>query len=92
MDWVSFTLTSTPTPTPTGAPTPTPTPGNDGNPYGGTARAVPGTVQAEDFNNGGENVAYHDLDAANNGNTYRTSEGVDISEQSSNQFIRLVPK
>jgi hypothetical protein len=53
---------------------------------------VPGTVQAEDFNNGGENVAYHDLDAANNGNTYRTSEGVDISEQSSNQFNRLVPK
>jgi fibronectin type 3 domain-containing protein len=47
-------------------------------PYGGTPWAIPGTVQAENFDTGGEGVAYHDTDAANNGGQYRTSEGVDI--------------
>ena len=46
-------------------------------PYGGTARALPGTVQTEDFDNGGEGVAYHDTETANYGGQYR-STGVDI--------------
>jgi hypothetical protein len=46
-------------------------------PYRGAARAIPGIVQAEDFDDGGEAVAYHDSDAANNGGCYRTS-AVDI--------------
>jgi glucose/arabinose dehydrogenase/PKD repeat protein/type 1 glutamine amidotransferase len=46
-------------------------------PFGGTPRAIPGTIQAEDFDNGGEGVAYHDNDPANNGTQYRAS-GVDI--------------
>lgn len=46
-------------------------------PYGGTPRAIPGTIQIEDFDTGGEGVAYRDLDTANNGGAYRT-EGVDI--------------
>jgi beta-glucanase (GH16 family) len=50
----------------------------DGSPYGGTARAVPGTIQAEDFNTGGQNVAVFDNDSGNNGNSYRTTEPVDI--------------
>ncbi len=50
----------------------------DGGAYGGTPAAIPGTVQAENFNTGGEGVAYHDSDTANNGTQYRTSEGVDI--------------
>ncbi len=37
----------------------------------------PLTIQAEDFDNGGEGVAYHDLDAINSGGKYR-SGGVDI--------------
>jgi hypothetical protein len=48
------------------------------SPYGGTARAIPGRIQAEDFDVGGEGVAYHDLDATNNGGQYRPAEGVDI--------------
>ncbi|MBA2479267.1 MAG: carbohydrate-binding protein [Planctomycetes bacterium] len=48
-------------------------------PYGGTARAVPGTIQAEDFDTGGQGIAYQDADASNNGGDYRTSESVDIS-------------
>ncbi len=56
-------------------PPPPPTPGQ--TPYGGTAAAVPGTVEAEDFDEGGEGVAYHDSDATNSGGQYR-STGVDI--------------
>jgi cytochrome c len=46
-------------------------------PFGGGVRALPGTVQSEDFDDGGEGVAYHDSDASNNGGQYR-STGVDI--------------
>lgn len=45
--------------------------------YGGSAAAIPGTVEFENFDNGGEGTAYHDNDAGNNGGQYR-SEGVDI--------------
>ena len=47
-------------------------------PYGGTAWAIPGAIEAENFDTGGEGLAYHDADAANSGGQYRTSEGVDI--------------
>ena len=47
-------------------------------PYGGTPAAVPGTFQAENFDLGGEGVAYHDAAAGNAGGLYRTSEDVDI--------------
>ncbi len=47
-------------------------------PYGGTLHPVPGKVEAEDFDLGGEGVAYHDNSVANQGNQYRTTEGVDI--------------
>ena len=39
---------------------------------------MPGRVQAEDYDTGGEGVAYHDTDAANLGGAYRPSEGVDL--------------
>ncbi|MEN6342924.1 MAG: carbohydrate-binding protein [Methanospirillum sp.] len=64
--------TPTPTPTPTATATPTPTPG----PY--RTLVVPGTIEAEDYDNGGENVSYHDFEPANLGGAYRTTEGVDI--------------
>ncbi|HEY1012265.1 MAG TPA: carbohydrate-binding protein, partial [Herpetosiphonaceae bacterium] len=46
-------------------------------PYGGTRWAVPGTIQAENYDNGGEGLGYHDTTAGNTSNTYRF-EGVDI--------------
>jgi hypothetical protein len=49
------------------------------SPYGGTAWAIPGTVQSENFDNGGEGVAYHDTDSSNIGGGYRLDTGVDIS-------------
>lgn len=47
-------------------------------PYGGTPHPVPGTVQAEDYDLGGEGVAYHDNSNGNAGNQYRTTENVDL--------------
>ena len=39
---------------------------------------IPGTIETEDFDNGGEGVAYYDTDLTNNGGQYRPNEGVDI--------------
>ena len=50
-------------------------------PYSGTPAALPGIVQAENFDNGGEGSAYHDLNAANDGEQYR-STGVDVESTS----------
>jgi endonuclease/exonuclease/phosphatase family metal-dependent hydrolase len=50
-------------------------------PFGGTPWAIPGTVQAEDFDNGGEGVAYHDNSSGNSGGTYRNTD-VDIESSS----------
>ncbi len=46
-------------------------------PFTGTPVPLPGTVQAEDFDNGGENVAYHDTTSSNQGKQYRNTR-VDI--------------
>ncbi len=51
------------------------------SPCSGTPVAVPGQINAERFDNGGEGVAYHDSDAANNGGQFRTT-GVDIETSS----------
>ena len=46
-------------------------------PYGGTPWPVPGMIEAEDYDTGGEADAYHDRTAGNNGGQYRTDD-VDI--------------
>ena len=40
--------------------------------------SLPGRIEAEDFDTGGEGVAYHDVEPANLGGVYRPAEGVDI--------------
>lgn len=47
-------------------------------PFLGTPFVFPTRVQAEDYDAGGEGVAYHDANSANNGGQYRPGEGVDI--------------
>ncbi|MBC7935140.1 MAG: Ig-like domain-containing protein [Rhizobacter sp.] len=47
-------------------------------PYTGTPVNLPGLLQAENYDKGGQGIAYNDADASNNGNQYRTAEGVDI--------------
>ena len=46
-------------------------------PLGGTAWSLPGTVQAEDFDNGTAGVVYNDHTAGNTGGAYRSTD-VDI--------------
>jgi hypothetical protein len=67
VNWLKLSAASSPPPPP--APE---------QPYGGTPAAIPGVVQAENFDTGGEGVAYHDTDGSNNGGQYRPADGVDI--------------
>lgn len=48
------------------------------SPFNGSPATIPGTLQVEGFDHGGEGVAYHDTDTSNLGGIYR-STGVDIA-------------
>ncbi len=50
-------------------------------PFSGTPIALPGTIEVEQFDNGGEGVAYHDTTAGNSGGVYRSTD-VDIEPAS----------
>jgi len=50
-------------------------------PFGGNAAPIPGLIEAENFNQGGEGIAYHDVTAGNSGGEYRQSD-VDIATTS----------
>ena len=54
----------------------TPPPPAEG-PYGGTAAAIPGTVQAANYDTGGQGVAYNVTSTNGTANSYR-SDGVDL--------------
>ncbi len=43
-----------------------------------SAFVPPTTIQAEDYDKGGEGIAYHDTTAGNQGTQYRPAEGVDV--------------
>ncbi len=47
-------------------------------PYTGTPLEVPGIIQMEDYNTGGEGVAFHDSSVGNSGGAYRTNSGDDV--------------
>ena len=53
-------------------------------PYGGTAAAVPGTVQAANYDTGGQGVAYNVTSANGTANSYR-SDGVDLETTADTQ-------
>ena len=50
-----------------------------GTPYGGTPWSVPGTIEAEDFNEGGQGYAYYDTTPNNFFLRYRLTDYVDIA-------------
>jgi hypothetical protein len=50
-------------------------------PFHGTPHEIPGTIEAEDFDIGGEDFTYHDADVANIPGKYRPDEGVDIYDR-----------
>jgi len=47
-------------------------------PYHGSAVSIPGRIQMEDYDNGGEGVSYHDTDLINNYSSFRSDEWVDV--------------
>ena len=47
-----------------------------------TSHSIPGIIQAEDYDNGGQGIAYNDADVSNNGGQGRANEGVDIQNTS----------
>lgn len=65
--------------------------GYAGKPWHDSIQVIPGKVECEKYDAGGEGIAYHDADSVNNGsgklnpndgtyyNTFRINEGVDIS-------------
>lgn len=48
------------------------------SPFGGIAQTIPGTIEMEKYDAGGQGYAYYDVDAANQGNVFRPDEGVDL--------------
>ena len=67
LNWISVAASSSSAPPPSGS----------SSPFGGVALAIPGWVQAEDFDNGGQGVAYSDNSPGNSGGAYRATD-VDI--------------
>jgi len=71
---------------------------NNGEPWQNKIQQVPGRIEFEYYNEGGEGIAYHDSDSVNNGsgklnpangtflNEFRMKEGVDISYTKSNNI------
>ncbi|MDD5688265.1 MAG: carbohydrate-binding protein [Elusimicrobia bacterium] len=47
-------------------------------PYKGVPFQIPGKIELEDYDTGGEETSYHDTTTGNSGNAYRTTEAVDV--------------
>jgi hypothetical protein len=69
--------------------------GYQGKPYQGRRQVIPGRIEMEFYDTGGQGVAYNDTDAVNNGSgtlnkgdtyldRFRQDEGVDISYTKTN--------
>ncbi|HLN72290.1 MAG TPA: family 43 glycosylhydrolase, partial [Prolixibacteraceae bacterium] len=57
-----------------------------GTPYKGITRQVPGVIEAEDYNEGGQGKGYSDSDPSNTQGKYRLNEGVDIESYSAGSY------
>lgn len=64
----------------------TTTPTTTQTPYEGSAHSIPGVVEAEHYDLGGEGIAYHDLTTGNNGHQFRTDD-VDLEATGDNYGV-----
>ncbi len=55
-------------------------------PYSGNAIVLPGKLEAENFDRGGEGVAFHDFEGSNISGKYRPTEAVDIDTTSDGSY------
>ena len=58
-------------------------------PYSGIPHKIPGIIELEDYDKGGEGIAFYDTTVGNSGNAYRIADGenVDISIGGSGFFL-----
>lgn len=54
--------------------------------FGDAPQVIPGTIEAEDYDLGGEGLAYHDEDPNNIPGAYRPDEGVDVEPNGGSGF------
>ncbi|MBO6622493.1 MAG: carbohydrate-binding protein [Balneola sp.] len=59
---------------------------NKGTPFLQNPHQVPGRIEAEHYDNGGEGIAYHDVEASNIGLAFRPDEGVDLEASNDQGF------
>ena len=59
------------------------------SPYSGSPAAIPGLIQNEQFDNGGEGVSYHDTTTGNNGGAFRQTD-VDLETTASGYDVGWV--
>ncbi|MEN8227104.1 MAG: cellulase family glycosylhydrolase [Bacteroidota bacterium] len=52
----------------------------------GQPHPIPGTIEAEDFDTGGEGLSYHDMDQKNIAGAYRPHEAVDIYDRNGDGY------
>jgi len=57
-----------------------------GNSFHENPLTIPGTLEVEDYDQGGQGKAYSDSESLNNGNAYRINEGVDIEMNSPGNY------
>ena len=57
-----------------------------GTPYASQPRSIPGTIEVEDYDDGGQGKAYSDSEILNSGNAYRQDEGVDVEMNSPGNY------
>ena len=55
--------------------------------YLGKPYRIPGKIEAENYDNCGEGISYHDFDKLNEGGKYRIKEGVDIDTSSEGGYM-----
>lgn len=57
-----------------------------GTPFSKQVLTIPGIIEMEDYNRGGQGKAFSDTDIANNGTAYRTDEAVDVEMNSPGNY------
>jgi len=60
------------------------------HPYSGNIPGMPGIIQAEDFDRGGEQVAYKSADSTNSLGYYRPDEGIDIDSVGDSNYAIFI--
>jgi len=60
---------------------------NSDGPYLGKPFAIPGNIEVEYFDKGGEGIAYHDATPEHTGASFRADEGIDLAATTAGYYI-----